>query len=95
MKRLFQIAAYPDPQTLPRIIGVVAQRSLIPATLAARLCDGMCQIEVGFDDLDPATAAIVTAKLHEAVLVASVRCDVMENAEDGCGAAAATTAAAA
>ena len=95
MTRLFRIVAYPDPQTLPRIIGVFAQRSLIPATLAARLCDGMVQIEVGFDDLDPATAAIVTAKLHEAVLVASARCDVMEDAEDGCGAAATPTAAAA
>ncbi|MBL9068093.1 MAG: hypothetical protein JNN10_17560 [Sphingopyxis sp.] len=95
MKQPFRIVAYPDPQTLPRIMGVFAQRSLIPVTLAAQLRDGMLHVEVGFDDLDPATAAIVTAKLCEAVLVASARCDAPENADEGREEVTPTTVAAA
>jgi hypothetical protein len=95
VRRRFRIVAYPDPQTLPRIMGVFAQRSLIPATLAAQLRDGMFHVEAGLDDLDPQAAAIVTAKLCEGVLVASVHCDTAEDAGEDHGAAAPTIIAAA
>lgn len=75
MRHCFRIVAVPDPQTLPRIMGIFAQRTLVPAMLSSQLHGGMLHIETALDDLDAPTAAIVTAKLCEAVLVTSVCCD--------------------
>ncbi len=85
MRRRFGIVAVPDPQTLPRILGIFSQRALIPATLSAELRRGLLHIETALDDLDASTAAMIAAKLHESVLVASVVCESAEaqhNARD-------------
>lgn len=71
MSRLFRIAALPDPQTLPRIVGIFAQRSLVPTHISCDRRGDMLHIEARLDDLDPAVAAIIAAKLGEAVLVLS------------------------
>ncbi len=74
MTRAFRIAARCDPQTLPRIVGLFAQRSIIPAQMTARLSGGQLHVAVVFADVDGALAEILAAKLREAVLVESVRC---------------------
>ncbi|WP_137751412.1 hypothetical protein [Sphingopyxis sp. L1A2A] len=81
MRRRFRITACPDPQTLPRIIGVFAQRSLVPAMMSAQRHGDMLHIEAHLDDLDPAIADIIAAKLGEAVLVASAICDPADGAD--------------
>lgn len=78
MRTLFRIVAVPDPQTLPRILGIFAQRTLVPATLSSQRRRGMLHIEAALDDLDAPTAAIIAAKLCESVPVASAVCDSMD-----------------
>ena len=80
MSHYFRIVAVPDPQTLPRIAGIFAQRSLIPSMVSAQLRGGLFNIEVALDDLDAQTAAIITAKLRESVLIASAVCDLADKA---------------
>jgi len=75
VRRRFRIVAVPDPQTLPRIIGIFAQRSLIPSTMAVKLRGDQLDIETTLDDLDAPTSAMIAAKLAESVLVASVVCE--------------------
>ena len=79
MRRRFRIIATPDPQSLPRIIGVFAQRSLIPAILSARRQGDVLHIAADFDDLDPTMASIIAGKLCETVLVAEVSCDPVDD----------------
>lgn len=89
MSHYFRIAAVPDPQTLPRIMGVFAQRSLVPSMMSVRLQGGQLLIETALDDLDVRTAAIIAAKLREGVLIASAVCDPEDNATSArCGAMA-------
>jgi hypothetical protein len=73
VKHLFRILAIPDPQALPRVLGVLAQRSLMPDRLSARHVDGRLRIALALD-LDAATARIIAAKLLEAFLVVEVVC---------------------
>ena len=83
MRHAFRIFAIADAQALPRIIGIFAQRSLVPATMSARVQNGMLHVETAVDDIEPPTAAIVTAKLYEAVLVTSARCDPADEVYGG------------
>ena len=80
MRHCFRIVADPDPQTLPRIMGIFAQRTLVPTTLSSQLRGGMLHIETALDDLDAPPAAIIAAKLGEGVLVESVVCDPADEA---------------
>ena len=72
MRHIFRILAAPDPQALPRVCGMLAQRALTPERLSARHRDGALRIALTLD-LDPAMAGIIAAKLGEAVLVTQVR----------------------
>lgn len=65
----FRIEAIADPQSLPRVAGAFAQRGIVPVSLSARLVGDDLQIEVIVADLDVRRAAIVAAKLGEAVAV--------------------------
>ncbi|MBJ7437841.1 MAG: hypothetical protein JHD35_02290 [Sphingopyxis sp.] len=85
MSHWFRIVAFPDPQTLPRVIGIFAQRSLIPAAMSSHLRGEMLHIEARLDDLDPPIAAIVVAKLREVVLVADAEVDAATAATDPAG----------
>lgn len=90
MSHYFRIAAVPDPQTLPRIMGVFAQRSLIPSMMSVQLRGGLIHIEAALDDLDAQTAVIIAAKLRENVLVASAVCVTEDKATSArCGVVAA------
>lgn len=86
MRHCFRIVAVPDPQTLPRIMGIFAQRTLLPTMLSSQLRGGMLHIETALDDLDAPTAAIIAAKLGEGVLIASVVCDPADEAMGASGA---------
>lgn len=82
MTHSFRIVALADPQALPRVVGIFAQRSLIPAHMACDRRGDTLHIEARLDGLDPAMAAIIAAKLDEAVLVASVACHPADEAEE-------------
>lgn len=82
MRHVFRIVALPDPQTLPRIAGIFAQRSLVPPQMAVDCREDMLHIEARLDDLDQTTAQIIAAKLTEAVLVASANCHTVPDARD-------------
>ena len=71
---IFRIEALPDPQALPRIAGIFARRSLVPAYMSCDRRGDRLHIEAQLDGLPPATAAVIAAKLGEAVLVASATC---------------------
>lgn len=73
MRHMFRIVTVADPQALPRVCGVLAQRALTPERFSARYRDGKLCIALALD-LDPATARIIAAKLGEAVLVEEVAC---------------------
>ncbi|PQM28020.1 hypothetical protein CVO77_05690 [Sphingopyxis lindanitolerans] len=68
----FRIAAIPDPQSLPRILGFFAQRAIIPSTMRMRHLRQHMHIEVAVAGLDPAHAAILAAKLGEMFAVIEV-----------------------
>lgn len=74
MTHAFRIVARCDPQALPRIVGLFAQRSLVPEQMTARLSGGMLHVAVVIADIEPALADLLAAKLGEAVLVESVGC---------------------
>ena len=70
----FRIDAMPDPQSLPRVANFFAQRALVPATMSMHSLPTHMQIEVIVAGLDAPHAAVIAAKLGEAVAV--LRSDV-------------------
>ncbi len=82
MRHAFRIVAIADPQALPRITGIFAQRSLVPIRMSADCRGGKLHVEAVLDDLSSSTAAVLAAKLAEAVLVASARCDRVKPSRD-------------
>ena len=65
----FRIDAILDPHSLPRVTGFFAQRAIMPSTMQMHVENGRMCIEVTVDSLGDAQAAIIAAKLHEAVTV--------------------------
>ncbi|ABF53684.1 hypothetical protein [Sphingopyxis alaskensis] len=65
----FEIDATPDPQALPRVANVFAQRALVPAAITMNLLPTHIAIEVVVAGLDGAQAAVIAAKLGEGVAV--------------------------
>lgn len=74
----FRIEAIADPQSLPRVAGAFAQRGIVPNTLAARFDGRTMRIEVAVAELDDRQAAIIAAKLGEAVIVVAVELEMLE-----------------
>jgi hypothetical protein len=71
----FRIDALPDPQSLPRIAGVFAQRAIVPSAMRMEAGSGFLRIEVAVAGLDDARAAVIAAKLGETVAVVEVGLD--------------------
>lgn len=74
----FRIEAIADPQSLPRVAGAFAQRGIVPDTLSACFDGGTMRIEVAVAELDDRQAAIIAAKLGEAVIVVAVELEMLE-----------------
>ena len=70
----FRIDAMPDPQSLPRVANIFAQRALVPATMTMHLLPTHMCIEIVVAGLEAAQAAVIAAKLGESVAV--LRSDV-------------------
>jgi acetolactate synthase regulatory subunit len=68
----FDIRAAADPQTLPRILGLMAQRWIVPCRVVATTEAGEMRIVVETDGLDVDAAAILAAKIGTMVLVGEV-----------------------
>jgi hypothetical protein len=66
------IRADADPQTLPRILGLLSQRWLVPSHFSARLDGEMLDIHCSVPELAGPAAAIVAAKIEAIVLVRGV-----------------------
>lgn len=71
----FLIAANAEPQSLLRVLGCFAQRDIVPAATRMRVEDGRMQIEIEARGLPDAQAALIAAKLREAVAVTGVELD--------------------
>jgi len=65
----FRIDAILDPHSLPRVTGFFAQRAIMPSAMQMQVERGRMCIEVTVEGLGDAQAAIIAAKLHEAVTV--------------------------
>lgn len=57
-----------DPQALLRVVGLFAQRSLIPETMTVRRADDALHVGL-VAELDAARADILVARLREGVMV--------------------------
>src|SRR3546814_2098077 len=68
----FTVRGLADPQTLPRVIGQLARRSVTPTGLRARLCPPDMHIEFETSDLSEQEAALVGATLRSCTLVHEV-----------------------
>ncbi|MDK2757308.1 MULTISPECIES: hypothetical protein [Blastomonas] len=77
----FELEAMIDPQSLLRVLGYFAQRSVVPDALQMRVGDDKMTISLTVSDLARAHALIVAAKLEQIVLVQSVRLDELEQTE--------------
>ena len=75
MTHYFHIVTAADPQALPRVLGIFAQRAVVPRTVGAVRDGDAFAVTIDVDALDPRIADIIAAKLDEAVLVLSVACD--------------------
>lgn len=68
----FSVRATINPETLPRVIGQLARRALIPADLSAELCDDEMRIRFQTLDVPDHVARIVSASIASQVLVHEV-----------------------
>lgn len=72
MSARLHIRADADPQTLPRVLGLLSQRWLVPSEFVARLEGDGLDIHCHVPALTGAAVAIVAAKLQEIILVREV-----------------------
>jgi hypothetical protein len=72
MSARLHIRADADPQTLPRVLGLLAQRWLVPSEFIARVEGDALDIRCLVPTLTDDAATIVAAKLAEMVLVREV-----------------------
>lgn len=75
MSHCFHIVAIADPQTLSRVVGLFAQRSLVPHRLSSRRVANRLHILLEVGGLDSTSAETIAARLVETVLVAKVVCE--------------------
>ena len=72
----FEIEAMVDAQSLPRVIGYFAQRSITLKTLAMHVTDETMHIEILIFNLSADHAQIIAAKLGELFAVFAVRIEL-------------------
>ncbi len=77
----FEVEAMVDPQSLLRVLGYFAQRSVVPDALEMRVGGGRMTISLTASDLPEAHALIIAAKLEQIMLVECVRLDALDQAE--------------
>ena len=77
----FEVEAMIDPQSLLRVLGYFAQRSVVPDALQMRVGDDKMTISLTVFDIAEAHALVVAAKLEQIVLVQSVRLDELDPAK--------------
>lgn len=68
----FRIEALADPQSLSRILDAFAQRSIVPARVAAEHRRNLVSCEIEVTDLAWPQVEIIAEKLRAGVLVSSV-----------------------
>lgn len=69
MRQRFDITVHHDPQALLRVIGLFAQRSLVPERLAVERSGDGLRVAIDVAGLDANGADILVARLREGVLV--------------------------
>ena len=74
----FDVEAAVDPQSLLRVLGYFAQRSVVPDALEMRVGDDRMTISLTATDLPEAHALIIAAKLEQIMLVETVRLERLE-----------------
>jgi acetolactate synthase regulatory subunit len=67
----FRVRALPDPQAMLRIVGLIAQRGLLPNRVCCRKSDPHLVVEVELELESSATAQLLLEKIRSLVLVDS------------------------
>lgn len=75
----FQVMTEADPQVLLRVLGLFAQRYIIPSEVAVVTKGGRMQIDVRQPGLSQSVTEIISAKLGSIPLVISVEVHQIEN----------------
>lgn len=68
MRQYFDLVVQDDPQALLRVVGLFAQRSLIPEAMTVRRADDSLHVAL-VTELDAPHADILVARLNEGVMV--------------------------
>lgn len=79
----FDVVADPDPQSLIRVLGLFAQRSLMPSAVGARSCSNELSVTITQPDITGASAKVIAEKLRASVLVRSVELISYDQQEPG------------
>lgn len=74
----FEVEAAVDPQSLLRVLGYFAQRSVVPDALEMRVGDDRMKISLTALDLPETHAQIIASKLEQIMLVETVRLERLE-----------------
>jgi hypothetical protein len=68
LRQYFDLVVQDDPQALLRVVGLFAQRSLIPEAMTVRRADDSLHVAL-VTELDAPHADILVARLNEGVMV--------------------------
>jgi putative lipoic acid-binding regulatory protein len=68
-RRVFGVKALSDPATLPRILGIFAQRDVVPREMSCSRAGGYLLINIEIEALTLDTAEALLAKLRQVMLV--------------------------
>jgi len=69
----FRIDAMLDPQALPRVVDMFAQRAIMPSAMTMAVLGDRMRIEIAVPGLGAAEAGIVAAKLAQTFVVIDIR----------------------
>ena len=75
----FQVIAEADPQVLLRVLGLFAQRSIVPSDVAMTTNGVRMHIKLQQIGLSQSSAAIISEKLRSIPLVETVELHLVEN----------------
>ncbi|MXO64743.1 hypothetical protein [Altericroceibacterium endophyticum] len=68
-KSVIALRAALETETLPRILGLLAQRGIVPTQLSARKCDSCLLVDIEIDERDPEVLNPLMGKLRALMLV--------------------------
>jgi len=59
-------------ELLPRVLGILAQQSLIPAAISFQALDDSLSLTLDLDDPEPGTASLLVGRIERIVAIRSI-----------------------